>query len=129
MVEDEMLSELYRIKDSLGERFATAHALAEEARRVATAEPLPPAGTQRKLIPGFPKGRSVADPDPVMDELYRTKEELAKRFPEAVHPARKQFQSAVREDKAPTRNRRSTRKTSAKFRTAKSDPAVKSRRH
>jgi hypothetical protein len=114
MVEDEMLAELYRIKDSLGERFPTVHALAVEARRVAAAEPLPPAETQRKLIPGFPKGRSVANPDPAMEELYRTKESLA--------------ESPGREgDEKPRLKMRP--KTSAKFRTAKRGATPKFRAH
>lgn len=79
------LEELWAIKERLSEQFPTAGALAAEAARIAREEPLPAPGKNRKLIPGFPRGQSVADADPIMEEVYRIKEQLAREFGYDVH--------------------------------------------
>ena len=85
MIEDEALEELWWIKETISRRHDSIHEIAVEARRIARAEPLPVPGKQRKMIEGFPRGQSVGDTDPIMEELYKAKEALAKRFDYDIH--------------------------------------------
>lgn len=81
MVEhDPALEELWLIKEQIAERFGSVRKITAEARRIAKAEPLAKPGKQRKLIPDFPRGQSVADPDPILEELRQVKDDLAKQF-------------------------------------------------
>ena len=114
---DEALEELWRVKAAISRRYGSVHAIAEEARRIAKAEPLPVAGKQRKPIEGFPRGQSVGDPDPVMAEVWRAKDALTKQFGNDVDRMAEYVRRKERQAKAMRAQARHKRSNSVSFRT------------
>ena len=91
---DPALEELWRIKEEISLRFGSVHKIAAEARRIVKTEPLPKPGKHRKLIPDFPRGQSVGDPDPILEEVRRVKEALAAKYNYDVHALAESFRNS-----------------------------------
>ena len=91
---DPALEELWRIKEQIAARFETVHELAEDIRRFTKTHPLPKPGKHRKLIPNFPRGQSVGDPDPTLEELRRVKEALAAKYNYDIHALAESFRNS-----------------------------------
>ncbi len=129
MEHNDPLEELWAVKEELSKEFPTASALAAEAARIAKEEHLSRPAKTRKLIPGFSRGQSVADPDPIMEEIYRAKEELAKEFGYDIHRMAEHIPREQSSSATPTSSikKLKQRKSPSKFRMAKSKTAIRHR--
>ena len=76
MMDDELLTELFQIKEELAVKYGSAYELTAAAHKYAQEHPLPPAGSHRKMIDGFPRGQSVGDDDEMMKELREIREKM-----------------------------------------------------
>jgi hypothetical protein len=105
MIVDQMMSEIYLVKEKLSEQFRSVHDLAEAARKLTKSAPLPLPGPSRKMIDGFPRGQSVADDDEILRDLREVKEKLS-------------LESLNQHPHKPSKSKRGSK---PRFRTAKSE--------
>ena len=115
MPDDEVMDELYRIKEELSLKYKSAHDLGAAVHQYCVEHPLRPAGPHRKMIDGFPRGQSVADEDEIMRELYQAKEQIAAKFGNDIHKMAEAYRASDRKQKA-TGPKPQKRKPSAPFR-------------